>query len=310
MKILQAGMAKSGNFWLYKIIQGILSHGGLENKSFIQNHPIHELAQTWDLSYKEQADIDVLDIDPHKCFYRISSVFRMPIEDIDDYIQQCNHVWTHSHFCQRSVTVLPKFDKIVYIIRDPRDRAISAAKFRFTPYMQKYYPHGDPDPDASLAHSLTGNVRSWVQHGGGYLRCRDELQIHFVFYERLLHAFGEEVADLLEYLDIELSEEAIAAIKRDVEFNTMKRENPHHVRKGRSGRWREVLTDAQKQRAARIAGPMLEILNYPVYESQTDQSLPCLPTQLDSSQIEKAIAHANRRTFREKVRRVYKFITS
>ncbi|NJM16702.1 MAG: sulfotransferase domain-containing protein, partial [Bacteroidales bacterium] len=41
----------------------------------------------------------------------------------------------------RCYSVFPKFDKIVYIVRDPRDVALSMARFQFTPYMQTYYPH-------------------------------------------------------------------------------------------------------------------------------------------------------------------------
>jgi aryl sulfotransferase len=275
----------------------------MEQKSFIQSQPIHELAKMWDLSYKEQADIDVLDIEPHKCFYRISSIFRMPIEDIDNYLDRCTHVWTHSPFCERSFVVLPKFDKVVYIIRDPRDRAISASRFRFTPYMKKYYPHGEPDPDTWLAHRLESTMRHWVQHVGGYLKHKDDLEIHVVFYERLLRSFDTELSELLDYLGIELDDEAISHIKHEVDFTTMKSKNPQHVRKGKSGRWMEVFTEAQKKQAARIAGPMLQLLNYPFGEDQMDSSLPCVPVQLSTSQVEKAIAHANRRVFLEKVKR-------
>lgn len=315
MRILQTGEAKSGNLWLYKILQNIIHCAGLENPSFIQNHPIHDLAKTWDLSYKEQADIDVLDIEPHQCFYRISSVFRMPIEDIDDYIHQCSHVWTHSLFCERSLSVLPKFDKVVYIIRDPRDVAISRSRFAFTPYMLKYYPHGVTDPDSFLELSLDGTVRRWVQHVGGYLKHKDDLHIYVVFYERLLRSFDTELSHLLRYLDIKLDEKAIDHIKREVDFTTMKTENPDHVRRGRSGEWAQLFTDEQKRQVVSIAGPMLKLLNYLVGEDQVNSLLPCLPAQLSSNQIEKAIAYSSpsharsmRRMFMEKVKRIFKFI--
>ncbi len=310
MVILQAGVAKSGNFWLYKIIQEIIGCSNFEKKSFIRAQPIYEVAKAWDLSYKQQADIDVLDIESHKCFFRISSIFRMPIENIDDYIRQCNHVWTHSAFCEQSMVVLSKFDKVVYIIRDPRDVAISMSRFVFTPYMRKYYPKvNEPDPDTYLKRQLEGLIRHWVQHVGGYLIHKKDLQIHIVFYERLLHSFDIEINHLLEYLGIELDKEVIEHIKSEVDLMCMKSENPHHVRKGKSGEWINALTDAQKNQVIRIAGPMFEILNYPIYDkSINDGVLPCMPVKLTSGQIEKAIAHAKRKNLTEKFRRVYAFI--
>lgn len=294
MRVLQAGVSKSGNLWLYKIIQGAIRYAGLQQKSYIQNQPIHNIAKTWDLSYEEQADIDVLDIEPQKCLYRISSVFRMPIDDIDEYIGQCSHVWTHSPFCSRSYDVLSKFDKVVYIIRDPRDGAISASRFRFTPYMQKYFPHGEPDPDTWLAHTLCRRVGSWVKHVGGYLKHKDDLKIHIIFYERMLATFDAELSRLLEYLGIELDRQAIEAIKHDVDFTTMKNENPDHVREGKSNKWVQVLTKVQKRQAARIAGPMLTILNYPVNEAQAAAILPQVPEQVTHRQVDQAIARSRR----------------
>lgn len=309
MTILQAGASKSGNFWLYKILQSIAKHGGLEQRSFVQNQPVYELAKRWDLSYKEQKNIDVLDIEINKCFYRISSIFRMPIEDIDNYIHQCSHVWTHSTFCERSWVVLPKFDKVVYIIRDPRDRAVSASRFAFTPYMKKYYPHGEPEQDSFLAHRLGSMMVDWMQHVGGYLKHKNDLQIHFVFYERLLHSFDTELVSLLQYLGIELDEKTIDYIKHEVDFASMKGENPLHVRKGRAGQWVQMFTDAQKRRAARIAGPMLKQLSYPT-GSRMSNSLPCVPAQLSNRYIEKAIRRAGRRILIEKAKRAHKFITT
>jgi aryl sulfotransferase len=140
--LLQSGLPKSGNFWLYKILQQCLQEAGLPRKAFIQNQPVYEIAKDWSLSYEEQTDIDVLDITGHGCFYRISSIFRHPVKDLDRYLSQTTHVWTHSPFCDAFHQVLPRFDKVVYIIRDPRDTALSHARFMLTPYMKTYYPSG------------------------------------------------------------------------------------------------------------------------------------------------------------------------
>lgn len=290
MALLQVGVAKSGNFWLYKILQSVAIHGGIEQRSFIKNHPIHERAKAWELSYAGQADIDVLDIERENCFCRIGSVFREPIGDMGSYIRQCSHVWTHSEFCNRSALVLPRFDKVIYIVRDPRDVSVSEAKFAFTPYMKKYYPHDEKNAKEYLAHRLEGIMRHWVRHVGGYLHHKDKLNIHFVFYERLLHSFDSELSNLLDFLGLELGSDAINDIKAEVDFSTMKRENPRHVRKGLSGEWARVLTDRQKRQSLRIAGSMLELLNYSVNEG-TPLSFPRIPMRMRHGQLEGAMSH-------------------
>jgi aryl sulfotransferase len=308
MKILQIGVAKSGNFWLYKILQNIAKYGGLEQKTFIQNQPIHSLAKTWDLSYEEQADIDVLDIKTKGCFYRISSIFCMPIENIDEYLRQTSHVWTHSTFCQRSFEVLPKFDKVVYLIRDPRDSAVSAYKFRFTPYAQKYLAGGELEPDIWFSNAFEPRMKLWVRHVGGYLKHMHELSMHVIFYERLLHSFRTEFDRLLDYLEIDLDESSIERIQHEVDFTTMKKKNPQHVRKGRSNQWEDLFSDGQKRQAQRIAGPMCELLHYPCGKvSKASEALPSVPQHLSEEKIDSAIRHATRRTIFEKMKRLYTY---
>lgn len=48
MKILQGGVPKCGNFWLYQIIEEILFQKGQKQPKFIEQHPIAELAKTWE----------------------------------------------------------------------------------------------------------------------------------------------------------------------------------------------------------------------------------------------------------------------
>ena len=296
MKILQIGVPKSGNFWLYKIVQSVMTHAGLAQDSFIQNHPIHPLAQAWPLSHSEQANIDVLDIERHRCFYRVSSVFRMPIVDIDAYLAACSHVWSHSAYNPRSERVLPKFDKVVYIVRDPRDHAISMARFAFTPYMQLVSPHDAADRKLYLRQRLPMMIRDWVGHVGGYLPHVQRLNMHLVFYERLIHAFDSEMAALLRYLELEPSPALVAQIKRDVAFDTMQQQHPDHVRKGQAGQWRQRLSAKQKRQAVWLAKPLLTLLGY----SETAVSptnLPALPADLSPALVQQTVRQSRRRAY-------------
>jgi aryl sulfotransferase len=289
MTILQSGMEKSGNYWLWKVIQSALRESGRTTHTFIETQPIHVLAKTWELSFTEQADIDVLDIENDGLFYRISAIFRMPLLDIDRYLQQATHVWTHSFYCQRSDTVFPKFDKVVYIIRDPRDVALSMNRFQFTPYMQTYYPGPFESPEDHLQKTFRRYMQRWTRHVADHLRHAQRLGIYILFYERLLRDFDAELTALLHYLEIEPTPERITAIRRAVDFETMHAENPGHVRQGKAYGWAKHLTKEYQAQAITHAGGLLRLLNYPMDASQLG-TLPALPQPLSLAGIDAATA--------------------
>ena len=263
MKILQSGAAKSGNFWLYKIIDNSMRVSGIEKKSYVKNHPIYELAKNWELSYPEQASIDMLDIENRKCFWRISSIFRKPIEDVDEYINGTSHVWTHSLICDRSHIIYPKFDKVVYIIRDPRDRMLSEAKFAFSDYMQHYFPCDENTPEEYLEKNFIKSMNRWRWHVYDHLRFAKKLNIHIVFYERLLNDFDSEFERLLDYVELKLTEEDKIWVKEQVQFKNMKKQNKKHLNKKHYGSWEKVLSPQQKKLAEEVNEQLLKILNYP-----------------------------------------------
>jgi aryl sulfotransferase len=286
MTILQAGTPKSGNFWLYKILQQIRQKAALPEHSFVRQQPIYPLAKEWDLSYPEQADIDMLDVGPGHFFYRISSIFRMPV-DLEKYVNQTCHIWTHSDFSPLCYRLFSLVDKVVYIIRDPRDRALSETRFAFTPYMLKYYPHGQPDPERYLNSYFEQIMHHWVWHVGNYLLQRSEVPIHFVFYERLLHDFPAELQRLLDYLEISLDDEGKEAIGRAVHFSSLQKGHANHVRKGKSNRWKQQLSEAQKAKARQLAGPLMSLLHYPLEEEGAQ--LPSLPEQQADQKIRQTL---------------------
>ena len=284
MHIIQIGLPKSGNFWLRTILTNILQLANQENRSFIQSQPIYDIAKTWDLSVRGQIAIDFLDITPNALFYRIGNIFRYPVDDIDDYINRCSLVWTHSQFSPKVLDLLPKFDKAIYILRDPRDVAISWANFVFSPYMRRYYPFlitGETEPSSYLNNHLQAIITDWVNHVGGYLESQGELAIHWLFYENLLTSFDTEIEELLAFLEIELDSSARTALKNQVDFTTMKKDNPNHLRKGSVKQWVNILSEKQQDVVLKVAKPVLEELNYPL--NTQEEKLPKLP--VDFNQI-------------------------
>lgn len=287
MKLLQSGVAKSGNYWLYTILQSLLRRTGQPTHTYIESQPIYAIARTWELSFPEQASIDTIDISDTGVFYRISSAFRWPVVDLDAYLARTTHVWTHSNITDRTDTVFGKFDKIVYIVRDPRDVALSTSRFLFTPYMRKFYPHMHATPDDYLQVSLAKQVRHWREHVAGHLAAAQRRNIYIVFYERLLADLKAELAALCRYLEIEPADALLDAVQQDVSFEAMQGTSPGHVRKGTSRQWVDQMAASQKAAAVRQAGPLLELLHYPLTDTGGGD-LPSLPDALSPTQIEAA----------------------
>lgn len=274
MSILQCGVPKSGNFWLYKIIQQILTRTGQDITSFIQRHPIYPIASNWQLNFPEQAKIDVLEITDLQYSYRISSVFRMPIDDIESYVNQSPHIWTHSPVCGRTPELLSLFEKKVYIIRDPRDRALSAAKYYCSDYMLKYFPQEETDPKKFLDKNFEHLMHEWVWHVFDYLRLSNAFRIHIAFFEGFLLDFQDELARLLMHLKVDLDKEQKSQLEEAVSFKTLKRKNPKHLKKGESGYWMEQLSDEHFEKAEIIAGPLIRFLGYPSDRGEEMQFSP------------------------------------
>lgn len=288
MNILQGGAPKCGNFWLYQIIQQLLQKAGIDTTSFIQKQPIYTLAKDWDLNYPSQASIDVLDVTDLQYSYRISSIYRMPVADLSDYVSQTNHVWTHSPVCKRSNGLFQHFDKKVYIIRDPRDRAISASRYYTSEYMLKYYPQEETDPKLYLEKHFDELMQEWVWHVFDYLRLSKEYNIHICFYEGFLLHFQRELNRLLHYLNIDLSQTEKEDLQDAMRFSTMKKNNPKHLKKGQAGYWTDQLTEEQVQRADVIAGPLIRFLAYPAHAGQ-EMSFTAAPAHQDFDLLRKEL---------------------
>jgi aryl sulfotransferase len=290
MHVLQGGFPKSGNYWLANILNQILDCAGVPRQSYVQRHPIFPIAQTWPLSYPEQAGLDVLDIEPHRNYWRISSYYREPIDDIAAYVAQNRHVWTHSRYLPGSAAIFALFDKIVYIVRDPRDAAISMAHFAFTPYRLRTDYNPFPTPDAYLRRHLARHMAGWCNNVGSYLLAPRHENLRIVFYERLRTDFDAELKALIEFLELDVTAEQRAAIGNDVSVSSMQKKSSQHVRKGGSGGWRETLSPSQIRLANLIGGPIMKELGYPLAVS--DARLPALPPTLNERQIRKAMRRA------------------
>ena len=289
MRILQLSAPKSGTLWLYRILDNILDANHIERRSYIRQHPAYPAGESWPYHFAGQADVDFLFIKPEGYWARFAGQ-NYPVADIDDYVRQTCHIRSHSPFCPRCLELLPKLDKIVYLIRDPRDRLISYASYIFLPERAIVDPsaqRGYQSVEGYLAGMFTHEMNRWVQEVGGYLQVQAQFNIHVVFYERLLYAFEQEIAALLAYLGLSLTPQAWTTLKTEVAFATMKRTHEGHVRQGQAGGWRSTLNQTQKCQALQMAGPLLTLLHYPLDDGQSYAThLPNLQADLNQQQVQ------------------------
>lgn len=288
MNILQISTPKSGSYWLNTLLKKTLEKNGQKISYFIRQKPEYEDLQKHKLSFKGQAGTDMIDIEEEEISYRVSSLLKKPIQDLQDYSQKATLAWTHSTWCNRTPHVFSFFDRKVCIVRDPRDMALSAAKFAFTPYMQKYYPSSYGSAEEFLTGEYEKLLEQWVWFYGNYLLHSNELDLHFVFYENLLKSFPKEYHSLLKYLRLELSEEDKKEVEEEVSFSSMKEESPYHLEKGRSRKWVEKLSIDQTEKASVKAGPLMRIFGYPLTPGEGDK-LPAIPQDIPGPELKELL---------------------
>lgn len=291
--ILQAGVPKSGNLWLYNILSSVLDLAGAQKRSFVLDY--RAFVEPTGIQPREKLfGHDVLDLEDDGAYARVNRFSRLRIYEPARYVESCTHVWTHSPVGEHGREFLPLFDSVVYIVRDPRDAAISQSHYVFTPKRTQDIDAPADSPDEFLSHRLRPLIRRWVQNVSSYLEHARTFDVYFLFYERLLTNFDEELDRLLFYLDIDLPEEARAEIKRRTSFETMQQRNADHVRRGEAYKWREALTASQMRAAHRIAEPLLELLQYPLDPTLEDPPLPRLPREIPDDTLRDARRHAKR----------------
>lgn len=293
MSIFQAGVPRSGNLWIYRMIQNMYRVREIQTKSLARDFR-ENIAKIGYLEPNKTYAHDVLSIKPEGSFWEPTHQSYVQIHDFDQYLASCTHIWTHQPYCEEHSELYPKFDKIINIVRDPRDVLISNSKYLFTERTKGFRPREDEEEDSQkyIEKGHFKRVHGWIRHVGSYLKHYNELDMHFVFYERFLANFDEEFEKLRIFLGFDLTQDQILQVKEAVSFKTMHQEKPEHVRKGKSGQWEDSLTEAQIQNIKAVGSPFLQYLGYGV--EQKLETLPDLPKteDIDSELIDSMIKNS------------------
>ena len=285
MNILQVSAPKSGSFWLNTILKKTLEKTGEEISHYIKDHPQYEDLKRKKLSFKDQAGTDMLDIEESGVTFRVSSLLKETIPDMSVYSNKATLAWTHSTWCNKTAEVFGFFDRKVCIVRDPRDTALSAAKFAFTPYMQQHYPSSYSSVEEFFSMEYERLLEQWVWFYGNYLLHSRELDLHFVFYENLLKSFPGEYNSLLKYLQLELTTVEKQEIEEEVSFSSMKEDSPRHLHKGKSRKWVDQLSIDQIEKASVKVGVLMRIFGYPLTPGEGEK-LPAIPRDIPQQELQ------------------------
>ena len=276
--VLQIGVAKSGNFWLYKVLAGLLNAAGVPDRSFIKSHPIWDEAQHWRLSFPEQASIDVIDVTPHGYVTRISSRFEEAISDLDTFLVRSRHAWSHAPFRPGlSEPLLERTAPAIYIVRDPRDVLVSQADFAFTEYMRAHFPNPHVDADAYLSARCDEFPIHWRSHVASYVEAAQRGLAYFVFYEKLLADLPGEMRTLAQALELDVDDNAIETLADALSFSSLRKGREGHVNKGVMGRWRKRLTTEENDLFLGQSGDLIRLLGYPEKPDDAMKNLPRFP---------------------------------
>ena len=262
--ILQAGVAKSGNFWLYQILSRILDYASIEVKSVIKEQEEYEELAKLDLSFKGQVDIDTIEISEDRVHLVVSKVFRKRL----DYraLSQENYLfWTHSIYNDGWHSFLKNNDKVVYVIRDPRDVFLSKINFAFGSYSKQFI--GDRGDMASFRkYRLYSSTYAWIENVLRILEgiSSGENRIVFVFYEDLLRDLEGNISTLAMELGCCLSPEDVAIISDDVSAGRLRRASSGHVSKEIAvGKWRSKLNRREHSWFRYVFGTSMDFISNP-----------------------------------------------
>lgn len=144
-----------------------------------------------------------------------------------------------------------RIEKIIYIIRDPRDIVISGIYFfkffKKNSFINKLLPNNFKKKQMIKA-VLYGNKKlnqwcefSWKDHYESYLN----KDIHFIRYEDLIKDPVVECNTILTYLDIERAERSIINAIENQSFKNVK--DNSNARKGESGYWKKQFSISENQ---------------------------------------------------------------
>nr|XP_006633806.1 PREDICTED: sulfotransferase 6B1-like isoform X1 [Lepisosteus oculatus] len=229
--VLLVSYPKSGTHWLAEIMKNLYSRHS-------DNHSAGLVTLTSSLEFGDLSKFDEL--------RNLSSKRLIP---------------THLSYDMIPVQFKTKNCKMIYVIRNPKDTAVS---------MYHYYQQNPHLPNVEKWSSfleifLKGEVvyGSWIDHVLSWEKNKSNENMLFLYYESMKKDLPKHVKEISSFLNISVSEDQIREISKKCSFHEMKEQaerekvNTNHTvcaltsdrklifRKGVVGDWRNYFTSKQ-----------------------------------------------------------------
>lgn len=196
----------------------------------------------------------------------IQNVSKEPIENLPSP----HLVWSHNRYD-------PSYPKVIYLVRDPRDIVIS-----YYHHFQKYYRESR-DFDEFFQAFMEGKIEPgmWDTNIESWLDNQEKVKNGFLLvkYEDLLQNTSKEAKRIINFLNLDRSEQEINEAVNWASFDNMKAlEQKQHthlngysplvnqtmpfVREGKANKWKSVLSQAQQQQMNQAFHKTLTRLGY------------------------------------------------
>jgi len=165
----------------------------------------------------------------------------------------------------------PEYKKAVYLVRDPRDVALSEFAY------QKALGLAGRDFGIYLQRFLRGEVNpfgSWCDHAHSWMDAADSggCEVLLVCFEELRSNGEEELSRIVEFLGVPVQMAKIHAAMANNSMDKMRQKEKaapqrasakgRFIRSGSAGGWREVFTEQQAQLVEQYGGNVLARLGY------------------------------------------------
>lgn len=266
-----ASYPKSGNTWMRLALTSLFDGGGAID--IAQKRQIVGAGAADRGIFDYMLDTDSSDLSPEEIFALLPAVY-------DDCLQEPSHdrVWK-THSAWQPTYPVATTAAIVYLVRDPRDIAVSfschfdcsideaiahmgAEDFGFYPK-----PGGMMKQLPQYLSSWSKNVASWID------RARPAPLV--VKYEDMVRDLAAELTRVARRIGLPSTPEAISGAVEATRFDRLKKQEEREgwfsqrnskvnafFRRGISGGWRDSLTQSQAERIERDHGTMMERLGY------------------------------------------------
>lgn len=273
---LLASYPKSGNTWLRAVLESLRRGGAPVAINELAQGIANVARRGWFDSFMgvESSDLTPAEIARARpSFHR-----RLACNTVEPTILKVHDAWQPVEHGGEPPFPADCVAAVLYVVRDPRDVAVSLAHHIGKPIDEAITKMADPKAMASvektgLRPQLPQFISSWSAHVESWLDA-PALRLHVMRYEDMVAAPERTFADAARFLGLPMTPASLAGAIEATHFDALRtqeersgfNERPagmeRFFRRGVVGGWRDSLTDAQSERIVSTHRQVMRRLGY------------------------------------------------